>query len=105
MKTEIIVTFQVEGFHFWKNAPDEVAFLRDNHRHIFHITAYKEVSHSDRDIEFILLKREMKKQFPYEPFQFGEMSCEMIASALVKVFDLSACEVWEDKENGAIVRK
>ena len=37
MKTKktVILDFDLIGFHFFKNAPEEVDFLKYNHRHIF----------------------------------------------------------------------
>lgn len=108
---EVFCTLQIEGTHNWPGCPfDEVAYLRDPHRHVFHIKAFKRVTHSDRDTEFIILKHEMWKYIttkylvPYQQLcAFGAMSCEMIAEELIKEFDLSRCEVSEDNENGAIV--
>ena len=37
------------------------------------------------------------------PKTFGDMSCEMIAKELLKVFELNYCSVLEDNENGAEV--
>lgn len=110
-KTVIGITFQVEGFHCWPEAPDEVGFLRERHRHIFHFTCTKEVMHDDRDTEFILLKRRIEEtvRARYEDrktraCEFGSKSCEMLAKELLLIFDLTACKVSEDNENFAIVR-
>lgn len=107
MKKEIIIRFTVEGTHRWAACDIEsVAFLRNEHRHIFYIECRKEVSHSDRDIEIILFKREvteyLKRHFG-EPCAFKELSCEMIAENLIQTFGLSLCMVLEDNENGAIL--
>jgi hypothetical protein len=112
MNTNIIVKFAIEGFHYWKEAPTEVRFLRPNHRHIFHFRLEKAVSHSDRDIEIILFGREVK-QFLHKTFssqnqpylEFGSRSCEQIAEQLLKTFHLESAQVLEDNENGAIVYK
>lgn len=111
-QTNIIVKFTIEGFHYWKDAPKEVAFLRDNHRHIFHFRLEKAVSHSDRDIEIIMFGRQVKAwlQDSFSThcgswLEFGPMSCEMIGEKLLKNFDLELAEVNEDNENGAIVYK
>ena len=111
MKTEVYCTLQVEGTHNWPGCPfDEVDYLRVPHRHVFHIKAYKEVFHDDRDVEFIMLKHQLQRYFNdlyWQPgpnlCEFGAMSCEMIARNLIERFDLSRCEVSEDNENGAIV--
>jgi predicted methyltransferase MtxX (methanogen marker protein 4) len=110
-KTVVFCTLQIEGTHNWKDCPfEEVAYLRDTHRHVFWIKAYKEVSHSDRDVEFIMLKHRIE-QYLKSKYRntflklcvFGSMSCEMIAEELITAFDLCKCEVNEDNENGAIV--
>lgn len=87
-------------------------FLKSPHRHIFYITAKKEVTHLDRDIEIIQLKRVinsyLKKMYakPNESvLYFGSKSCEMIAMELLNQFDLCYCSVLEDGENGAEVIK
>lgn len=113
-KKEVFCTLQVEGIHSWPECPfDEVAYLRDPHRHIFHIKGYKVVTHDDRDVEFIMLKRQLVEYLIFKyadrdnenPFicMFGPMSCEMIAKELIEEFDLSKCEVSEDNENGTVV--
>jgi len=103
MKKEIVVKLQVDGLHFWPECPLEgVAFLRDMHRHMFHITAWKVVDHNDRQVEIIELKRYMQ-EYMRERFKgrFDRMSCEDIAQFCIEKFGLSACEVLEDGENGA----
>ena len=109
--TEVYCTVLLEGVHFWADCPfDEVSYLRYPHRHVFHVKAFKKVSHDDRDVEFILLKHKITSYF-YDKyynstsrlFDFGPMSCEMIAKEIISKFDLSKCEVSEDGENGAIV--
>lgn len=117
-KTTVIMKFQIEGTHNWPTCPfEEVAFLRVEHRHMFHFTAEKIVTHTDRDVEIIMLKREMKQYlgdkyavvFKEENGQyyckFGRMSCEELAAELATKFDLESCEVLEDGENGAKVYK
>ena len=111
MKTNVIVKLQVEGIHWWKDAREvfpEVGFLSDAHRHIFHITCKKQVFHDDRDVEFIMFKRDVQ-DYLYEKYhnkqdrchRFGPMSCEMIARELLEYFGLEYCSVFEDNENGA----
>jgi len=113
MKTSVIVRLQVDGMHNFPAASElfpEVGFLSILHRHIFHIEAKKEVFHDDRDVEFLMFKRDIQdylKQMFYKPdmrvHMFGAMSCEMIAKQLLKQFDCVSVTVWEDLENGAIV--
>ena len=59
-KKYIFVTFQKEGIHRYPDAPEGVEFLRHPHRHMFHFRVEIEVFHDDRDIEFILFKRELE---------------------------------------------
>ena len=118
MKTEVYCTLAIEGTHYWADCPhSEVDYLRMNHRHVFHIKAYKEVTHADRDTEFIMLKHRIESYIKRKYnnrcddthatgrflCEFGGMSCEMIAEELISEFELSRCEVNEDNENGAIV--
>lgn len=110
LKTNIIINTQVEGIHNWPECDiKEVEFLKFPHRHIFHICCKKEVTHEDRDIEIINLKREINivLQQTYGNEQgvllLGRKSCEMIASELVQAFNLNYCSVLEDGENGAEV--
>ena len=104
MKKQIVVKLQVEGLHQWKGCPiEEVSFLRDRHRHMFHIEVRKRVTHNDRDIEIIMLKREILKYLGKQPIEFGNQSCEMIAEDLYKEFNCTYVSVLEDNENGAII--
>ena len=109
--TEVFCSLQVEGLHHW---PDclipEVNYLAEVHRHVFHIKAFKKVTHANRAVEFIVLKHKINAyltdKYLHSKFQllhFGSQSCEMIAKELIGKFNLSRCEVSEDGENGAIV--
>jgi hypothetical protein len=109
-RTEVFVTCQFEGFHCWPEAPDEFAYLRTIHRHIFHVRLHKEVKHNDRDIEFIELKRQVldyclktygsgHDQAP----RWSRFSCEDVAHDLFSMFNATRVEVSEDGENGTIV--
>jgi len=116
MKYSVVVTFSMEGFHCWPAAKDifpEVAFLSDRHRHMFGFRCYAEVTHTDRDKEFILLNREIKSQLQRQfetgvinVLEFGAMSCEAIGEWLLGKFpELYKVEVFEDWENGAIIER
>jgi len=112
MRTEVIVSIFIQGFHYWEDARESVNFLRHEHFHNFKIVAYVEVDHSDRQIEFFefaeKLRQFISKRFPNASsivtgIDFGTMSCEQIALVLVEGLDLSACEVWEDELVGSKV--
>ena len=106
LRKEIVIKLEIEGIHRWDtcNIPD-VMFLKYPHRHIFHITMTKKVSHNDRDIEIIMLKREVLNylQIKYNN-DFENKSCEDIAEELLTKFDATSVMVLEDNENGGLVR-
>ena len=103
----IWVTFQKEGIHKYPDAPEGVEFLKYPHRHIFHFKVELEVFHDDRDVEFILFKRELEKLFADGTLQLDYKSCEMIADDLAYYINNKYPErdliitVSEDGENGA----
>lgn len=129
----IIVRTQFEGIHCYPDAPEEVAFLRTPHRHIFHIEVEIETFHDDRELEFIMVKHEIDKFIAIGPTvekneTLGSQSCEIIAkriSAFIKstylipegtVEPRSGWEreedsrkvnvtVFEDLENGAFIKE
>ena len=101
----VIASFGVEGFHQWEDAPDEATFLRARHRHIFQIEVETAVTHANRQIEIISLRRKaltMLTDHFGDPCEFGEMSCEAIADFLLTRLHLARCKVMEDGENGAV---
>lgn len=112
LKTKIISRFKVEGIHRWKDCPiEEVSYLRNYHRHIFHIICYAFVDHNDRDIEFIELTHKIKSYLNnqyynknYNCLFFDGRSCEMLAEEILNKFNLYEVEVNEDGEGGSIVR-
>lgn len=104
----IFITFQFDGVHSWPECPiDEVSFLKNPHRHIFHGTLVKQVTHNDRDIEFIQLKREVLRFIHEHWFDdggtLGSMSCEEMAGRLLDRFKAVMVIISEDGENGAIL--
>jgi hypothetical protein len=112
MKKVVICTLAVVGFHAWPEAPEEVLYLRDVHRHVFGVRVEVLVEGSNREVEFHILKREATSvliEF-YTPHMhnrevhFGNHSCEMIAEVVGDGlrragFRVSAVEVDEDGEN------
>ena len=104
--TVVYCTVLFEGIHNWPECPfAEVSYLREPHRHIFHIKATKQVQHDDRDVEFIMLKHQIE-QYLTDSFPgglMGKTSCEMLAQKLLIHFDLTSVDVSEDNENGAVV--
>ena len=108
IKREIWVTTSFEAMHKWVDCPyEDVTFLRSLHRHIFHVKVWCVVNHSDRDIEFIRLKRYLCDYIGnrFSRQNLGNMSCETIAENILRYLNGLAykVEVSEDGENGAIV--
>lgn len=109
--TKIWVTFQKEGIHKYPAAADieGVEFLAHPHRHMFHFKVCMEVFHDDRDVEFILFKRELENLYTGGTLLLDYKSCEMLADDLIDYIiqaypDRSVeVSVSEDNENGAIV--
>lgn len=108
---QVFCRTQFIGYHRWENAPDEVAFLRSNHRHVFHVKIVCRVKHGDRDVEFIMLKREVDN---YILLHFQEQtftkSCEMIAAEIMDYLCSAGYmpifgEVSEDGENGGTIHR
>lgn len=103
----IWVTFQKEGMHCYPDAPEGVEFLRHPHRHMFHFKVELEVFHDDRDVEFILFKRELQQLYEGGILELDYKSCEMIADDLATYIMAHYPErrititVSEDGENGA----
>ena len=111
-KNFIWVTFQKEGIHKYPQAltdPNlkEVEFLGYPHRHMFHFKVEIEVFHDDRDIEFILFKRELEGLYTDGILQLDYRSCEMMADDLADYIRINypgrhlIITVSEDGENGA----
>lgn len=113
LRKSVLVKLSIDGMHNFPKAAElfpEVDFLSDRHRHMFYFTVSCKVTHSDRDKEFIMLKRDIIDYINGEYFndltrtcEFGARSCEMLAEEILKEFDAEWVEVWEDNENGARV--
>lgn len=101
----ILVTTAREGFHFWPEAPEEVAFLRFPHRHMFKICINIPVGHNDRQREFFIERRALDRVL--DDYDFTNAgSCEMIGEYILRrLAHVAWAEVWEDGENGARVER
>lgn len=89
------------GFHRFKESSDD--FLRNYHRHVFHVNLMIAENH-DRDIEFIALKTRVDTFLAYEyANKRFDKSCEEIAEHLMEAFDARQVSVSEDDENGALL--
>ena len=110
MKKSVWVTHQFAAYHHWKQAPEQVAFLRHDHRHMFHVRLEIEVSHNNRDVEFFMLKAELIEHIDLNFLERHDVgSCEMIAEQLYlwtknNAYRFLSVTVSEDNENGATIR-
>ena len=116
----IWVTFRKEGIHKYPVAltdpalatGDEydVSFLGYPHRHIFHFKVWINVTHNDRDIEFIQFKRWLESLYNDATLKLDFKSCEMMSDELYEVIKQKypGREVWievsEDGENGSFIK-
>ncbi len=89
VKRWVTARTQFRGLHHWPNCPlDEVGFLRDPHRHTFHVMVSVEVSGADREVEFFVLQRKiddiLSQKFSEEDdtLILGARSCEMMADEI-----------------------
>lgn len=107
--TYIKVKTQFEALHYWPDAPEAVSFLRHPHRHVFHVEVMFEVSHADRQLEFFLVQRDVKRvcrdlERP-DPWTW---SCEDFADHIFHKLrptypTIRGISVSEDGENGALI--
>lgn len=114
LKRYIEVKGQYDGFHKYEDAPDQVAFLRNNHRHLFKWEATIEVFHDDRELEFFLVQAEVNKCIlPFLQINKGanlgscEQQGEIILNGLKAAYGedrFYLVKVSEDGENAGIVR-
>lgn len=106
MKIYIVIKTSFEAIHCWPDCPYEsVSFLRNKHRHVFHVIMKWAVSHQDRDKEFIIVKRKVQEYINkhWSGQDLGKKSCEMMATELLTNFNAQFASVFEDDENGAEV--
>jgi hypothetical protein len=115
-KKRIFCTFESEHLHHYKDAKyavvpskgnDSVEFLKYPHRHLFEFRVEYEVV-GDRQVEFILMKHQLKNIVDNWNYDLGGKSCEIMCSDLYyEMIKLGyegniKIEVSEDGENGAI---
>lgn len=111
LSTTIYVTTRFAAFHRWVDAPPEVSFLREYHRHLFHVRLSLRVAHKNRELEFFMVQKVLV-DFVREHFE-GEYfphSCEDLAQFIANHISVrygqgvvAAVEVSEDGENGAVL--
>tara|TARA_R110001583_G_scaffold77010_3_gene210125 strand:+ start:11 stop:400 length:390 start_codon:yes stop_codon:yes gene_type:complete len=115
MTKTIILVFDIEGHHSWKNPFSSVDFLKNEHRHLFRIRLGIKVNHNNRDKEIFIQQQYFRKYLKdkyetldkeYKYHNFGNMSCEDIAEELINLDnDIQWVEVLEDNLGGAKIER
>lgn len=108
----INVTTTAEFIHSYPDAPEEVSFLRSPHRHLLHIAAEIEVFSDDRELEFILVKRDLDLYLKCLKLDTPSISsCERIGHLILEHLQIKygdnrdiTVSVSEDGENGAVIK-
>lgn len=116
-KQFVYVSIQKEGYHCFPEAATDpkyatgdiydVSHLAFKHMHYFYIKVWIEVKHSNRDIEFIQMRRWLESLYGSNTLSLNSKSCEMIAQDLylqiaAKYPDCDVrIDVSEDNINGA----
>ena len=107
-RTVVWVKFQLHGMHAYPNAPDEVGYLKSQHRHLFHFKVGVSVSHDDREVEFHMLQNWLMGLYKGFTLYLNSKSCEMVCSELLTNLQVKYgthryynIEVSEDNECGA----
>jgi len=107
----IFIRTQFEGIHMYPGAValPGVEFLANPHRHMFHVEVQLDVRHEDRELEFILVKRDIDSYLS-DKSNCDYKSCEMISDGIANYLD-GQSRYWnrhctiivsEDGENGSI---
>lgn len=107
MTNYVWVTAQKAMVHLYPDAPDDIDYLRNLHRHLFKFKVWIEVFHDDRDIEFIMFKEQVEEWLEYVKQKLIKKSCEMMSDYLYEKINRQypdrkmMIEVSEDGENGS----
>lgn len=116
VRTTVLAKSAISATHNWPAPSNNMMLLKNEHHHVFTVEAELEVTHEDREVEFIqvsLRVRELLEELGGEPrdklYRFGSMSCEKIARTLGQRLAVSYGERWmsitvrEDDIHGATV--
>lgn len=114
----IWITMSFIGFHQWKDAPHDVSYLSNLHRHKFGVKVRVPIL-SDREIEFHTLQQQIDKLLHNKSIintDFPLPSCEGIASIIATQFMIESRQdprrlslpwievsIDEDGENGSTI--
>lgn len=107
----ITVKNRFDDTHCYPNAPEEVAFLRNEHRHTFIIESMLEVFHEDRELEFYMVKDYIDSIIPELKAMLKSKSCENMCMFIIDKLQLRynkhryiEVSVSEDDMNKATVK-
>lgn len=85
-KTTVLLDFDIVGFHLYPDAPKQVEFLKNKHRHNFRIKVGFEVTDANREKEIFIEEDKIKfalNEWYGSPMQLENMSCEMLAEEIL----------------------
>jgi hypothetical protein len=104
-KKFICITTQREMFHRYPDAPNEVSFLKNLHRHLMKVKVAIQVVGNEREIEFFMFQRKVNEYLEHHiP---DNKSCEAISDLLATEIKLDypdreiRIEISEDGENSS----
>lgn len=115
MSTELVISFEIDGLHFWPNAPKQYEEFSHPHRHLFKfICWYPQKGNNDptrREKELWELRQGTISYLNNncwiklnDSIDFGSMSCEGIAQTVKQDMNFSKVFVGEEWFLGAIVQ-
>ena len=114
MKTYMILNMIFEGIHRYVDAPEEVKFLRNYHRHLFHVTIKIQLFKGDRELEFFVVQRALRpliKLWFATHMNYNDTSCETAAKTIHYIVQMQyanravSVQVMEDGENGILLQE
>lgn len=115
----VYTQFVKEGYHCYPEAKHDpklatgdfmdVSHLGERHFHYFYFKVWVEVNHSNRDIEFIQLRRRLESLFREGAMEVNNKSCEMLADEMLELLKswYPGCaikiDISEENINGALL--
>lgn len=108
LEIAVVVRARWVGFHQWSSAPEQLAYLRDLHRHEFHVELSLRVNSEHREVETHTLKRQLLSflDSTYPAGVVGEASCETMCLSICNHFGgVVRVSILEDGESGAEVTR
>ena len=115
--TELVISFELDGLHYWPNAPEQYSEFRQPHRHLFKFICWYPTGNSQdptrREKELWELRQDtitaIREEFLHllhprtDLHDFSSMSVEGIADWVKDKLGFSKVFVGEDVNFGAVV--